>query len=129
MTQATDPQSPNAPDSDELPYIFDLLYDIKTLSSLHGHLTGRERLATSATDQELVALMLEHGLALPADYSAPLQELAVRYEQAIALLRQLREHLTPSPEHGTSSGPDTAWMKTSIEELLAQHAKPLRTPD
>ena len=53
-----------------LPYVFDLLYDIKTLEALHGHLLGTRRQATSATDQQLVDLMQEHNVPLPAGYTA-----------------------------------------------------------
>jgi hypothetical protein len=49
----------------ELPYVFDLLYDIKSLEQLHDHLSGVRRSATSATDQQLVELMAEHAISLP----------------------------------------------------------------
>lgn len=48
--------------SNNLPYVFDLLYDIKTLDELNGHLSGRQRVATSATDAELYALALNNGI-------------------------------------------------------------------
>jgi len=49
----------------DLPYIFDLLYDIKTLEELHEHLTGKQRTATSATDLELIELSIENNVPLP----------------------------------------------------------------
>lgn len=48
-----------------LPYIFDLLYDFKTVEQLHAHLTGRQRYATSATDFELIALAKDTNTPLP----------------------------------------------------------------
>lgn len=48
-----------------LPYVFDLLYDIKSLEDLHSHLTGERRLATSATDAQLIDLMVENNIPLP----------------------------------------------------------------
>jgi hypothetical protein len=45
-----------------LPYVFDLLYDIKTLEQLNDHLSGKQRCATSATDAELYALAREQGV-------------------------------------------------------------------
>ena len=49
----------------QLPYIFDLLYDFKTVEQLHAHLTGQQRYATSATDFELIALAKDTGTPLP----------------------------------------------------------------
>lgn len=49
----------------QLPYTFDLLYDIKTVEQLHKHLTGQQRYATSATDFELIALAKDTGVPLP----------------------------------------------------------------
>lgn len=45
-----------------LPYVFDLLYDIKTLEQLNDHLSGKQRQATSATDAELYQLAREQGV-------------------------------------------------------------------
>lgn len=55
-------------DNTPLPYDFDLLYDMKLVSELHDHLTGVRRLATSATDRELVRAANMHGVPLPASY-------------------------------------------------------------
>lgn len=52
-------------DPDVLPYDFDLLYDIKSRAALIDHLSGRQRLATSATDQQLVDLVRAHSIDLP----------------------------------------------------------------
>lgn len=49
----------------QLPYIFDLLYDFKTVEQLHKHLTGQQRNATSATDFELIALAKDTNTPLP----------------------------------------------------------------
>lgn len=48
--------------SNKLPYVFDLLYDIKTLDELNGHLSGKQRCATSATDAELYELARNNGV-------------------------------------------------------------------
>ncbi|QBJ04492.1 hypothetical protein HOV23_gp081 [Pseudomonas phage Lana] len=45
-----------------LPYVFDLLYDIKTLEQLNDHLSGKQRQATSATDAELYALARDNNV-------------------------------------------------------------------
>lgn len=46
-----------------LPYVFDLLYDIKTLEQLNDHLSGKQRCATSATDPELYELARNNGVS------------------------------------------------------------------
>lgn len=48
--------------SNRLPYVFDLLYDIKTLDELNNHLSGRQRTATSATDAGLYELAKNNGV-------------------------------------------------------------------
>jgi hypothetical protein len=62
----------------QLPYDFDLLYDLKTVEQLHDHLTGRLRYAVSSTDEEIIESCREHGIPLPkelitaVDANAPL---------------------------------------------------------
>lgn len=107
-----------------LPFPFDLLFDIKTLGELHDHLTGVRRTATSATDQELLDLMAEHGTPLPDGYEAPPPSLAARYAEAMETLRLLMTHLTPTPADGESSGPDTNWMRNTIQDVLDRHPQP-----
>lgn len=53
-----------------LPYLFDLLYDFKTVESLHAHLMGTTRFSTSATDRDLVNLMSENDIPLPEGYES-----------------------------------------------------------
>lgn len=48
--------------STPLPYVFDLLYDFKTLEQLNDHLSGKQRSATMATDAELYALARNNGV-------------------------------------------------------------------
>jgi hypothetical protein len=48
--------------SQQLPYVFDLLYDIKTLDELNDHLSGKQRCATSASDFELYELARNNGV-------------------------------------------------------------------
>lgn len=105
-----------------LPYDFDLLYDFKTVGQLHDHLTGHSRMATSATDAALVELALEHGVALPSRYVRRPLDLATRYGEAIQLLEELLEHLSPTSVDDRAAPADSAWMQRSIKELLDRHA-------
>lgn len=110
-----------------LPFPFDLLYDIKTLGELHDHLTGVRRTATSATDQQLLDLMVEYGTPMPEEYSAPAPSLTDRYAEAMSTLRLLLTHLTPTSADGDGSGPDTGWMRNTIQDMLARHPQPPAT--
>ncbi|QYW06423.1 hypothetical protein uan_011 [Pseudomonas phage UAntarctica] len=63
--------------STQLPYVFDLLYDFKTLEQLNDHLSGKCRCATSATDLELYQLANEHGVdCVKVDLKEPADKLA-----------------------------------------------------
>lgn len=48
--------------STQLPYVFDLLYDLKTLEQLNDHLSGRQRYSVHATDAELYAFARQQGV-------------------------------------------------------------------
>lgn len=103
---------------DQLPYVFDLLYDIKTVSSLYDHLLGVSRLATSATDAQLLELMRDENIAPPPGLQHPpltnaLEPalLKTRYEEAILLLKRL------SRTRGALGDAE----KNLVTELLAQH--------
>jgi hypothetical protein len=62
----------------ELPYDFDLLYDLKTVEQLHDHLTGRLRYSVSSTNEEIIETCRQYGVPLPkelitaVDANAPL---------------------------------------------------------
>lgn len=91
--------------STQLPYVFDLLYDFKTLEQLNDHLSGKRRSATSATDLELYQLANENGVV--CDSCKVMEEPEMRM---VALLK----HLT-KPECGVM--PD---LVTKIKELLKE---------
>ena len=57
----------------KLPYVFDLLHDVKSVEELHSILLGEPH-CTDATDWELCELADEHGIPLPEGYESPLQE-------------------------------------------------------
>jgi hypothetical protein len=105
-------------DRDSLPYVFDLLYDIKTVSSLYDHLLGVSRLATSATDIELLELMRDQNIAPPPGMQYPplaqdvvAAVLQQRYGEAITLLKHLaRKH-----------GPMGEMEKKQVATLLKAH--------
>lgn len=79
--------------STQLPYVFDLLYDIKTLEQLNDHLSGNIRCATSATDFELYELAKNNGVsctgiekhqsAAPPDYYGICERHLVRPEGSL----------------------------------------------
>jgi hypothetical protein len=48
-----------------LPYDFDMLFDIKTVEELHDHLTGKQLTATSASHAELIEACHQYGVPLP----------------------------------------------------------------
>jgi hypothetical protein len=92
--------------STQLPYVFDLLYDFKTLEQLNDHLSGKQRSATSATDAALRAFAIELGVeGVEGVENGETQE-----TQMAAMLR----HLT-KPECGLM--PD---LVTKINELLSK---------
>lgn len=98
----------------DLPYVFDLLYDIKTVESLHDHLTGRRRLATSATDAQLIALAREQGISLPEGLAEPPATLAQRHADAMQLLQLIHAQA----RRGT---PDATWLASATAETLAKN--------
>jgi hypothetical protein len=112
-----------------LPYIFDLLYDFKTVESLHDHLTGKTRYATSATDRELVKLMADNSIPLPVEY-LPLREFAAapkdeptlsHYEELLETMRQLHEH---AKRHDSDdfAPMDRAWVLETTGKALAKQS-------
>lgn len=91
--------------STQLPYVFDLLYDFKTLEQLNDHLSGKRRSATSATDLELYQLANENGV--DCDGSKVMESAEMR---AVALLKYLTK-----PECGLM--PDLVMrVKTLLKE-------------
>lgn len=50
-----------------LPYVFDLHYDLKTTEQLHDHLTGKQRYPIGGTDAELIEMCIEQKIPLPAE--------------------------------------------------------------
>jgi hypothetical protein len=102
----------------ELPYIFDLLYDVKSVESLHDHLTGRCRLSTSGTDAQLIALARENDIPLPEDLVEPPATLTERHDEALALLKRIHERACAS----TAEKPlDTAWLQAVTAEVLIKN--------
>jgi len=113
--------APAVPANDaNLPFEFDLLYDIKTVGELHAHLTGARRTATSATDRELVAAMLENNIPMPEGYSPPAPGLQARYAEAMALLSLIHEHASPD-EKGARGTMDSSWVEAQTKDLLDRH--------
>lgn len=104
-----------------LPYEFDLLYDIKTVEDLHGHLTGTRRMATSATDQELIELARTHGIALPDGLAAGLaatDDLAARHAELLELVQTIHEHVSV-PADGM--GVDSKYLSDITAEALRKN--------
>lgn len=104
-----------------LPYIFDLLYDIKTVEALHGHLTGTQRMATSATDRELIELAQTHGIALPEGLAAgpaAMDDLAARHAELLELVRTIHEHVS-APADGM--GVDSKYLTDITAEALRKN--------
>lgn len=58
----------------DLPYSFDLLYDLKTLDQLVDHLSGKCRAPVSSTDLEILETCRDHGINLPADLERRIQD-------------------------------------------------------
>ncbi|MHD0644477.1 hypothetical protein ACYPKM_02420 [Pseudomonas aeruginosa] len=56
---------------DDLPYSFDLLYDLKTYGDLYDHLTGVCRRPISQTEAQILETMSDHGIPLPEGYNPP----------------------------------------------------------
>ena len=108
----------------ELPYVFDLLHDIKSLELLHGHLTGALRLPTSSTDAEIVQTMLEEGTAFPEGYQVPTGvdlnvALLARYQELLTVVKDVHQH---AKRHGPDdqSVMDTRWVLTHTGEVLSK---------
>lgn len=91
--------------STPLPYVFDLLYDLKTLEQLNDHLSGRQRYSVHATDAELYAFALQNNVT--CDGSKVVETAEMRM---VTLLK----HLT-KPECGVM--PD---LVLRINELLEE---------
>ena len=56
----------------ELPYEFDLLYDVKSVEELHLILQGEVH-RTGASEGELCELAEKHNILLPEGYTSPLK--------------------------------------------------------
>lgn len=102
----------------ELPYVFDLLYDVKSVESLHDHLTGRRRLATSGTDAQLIALARENDIPLPDGLAEPPETLAQRHEEALTLLKLIHAHARGSD---ATRRLDPAWLQAATAEVLVKN--------
>jgi len=102
----------------ELPYVFDLLYDVKTVESLHDHLTGRRRLATSGTDAQLIALARENGISLPADLAEPNASLAQKLAEALEVLKLIHAH---TKDTASPCPVDSSWLTSITAEVLAKN--------
>lgn len=98
----------------DLPYVFDLLYDVKTVESLHDHLTGRCRLATSATDANLIALARQEGIPLPEGLTEPPATLVQRHTDAMQLLQLIHAQ-------ARRGVPDGTWLASATAEALAKN--------
>lgn len=108
----------------ELPYIFDLLYDIKSVELLHGHLTGALRLPTSSTDAEIIQSMVEHNIAFPEGYQKPAEvgpdaALLERYHELLKVVQDLHHHAKRQgpDDHSVM---DSGWILTYTGEVLAK---------
>lgn len=55
----------------ELPYVFDLLYDVKRIDELHS-LLAKESLEGTANAREIASLMLANDIPFPAGYEQPI---------------------------------------------------------
>lgn len=91
--------------STQLPYVFDLLYDLKTLEQLNDHLSGKQRSATMATDAELYELARVN--MVNCDFSGEKQSTETKM---VTLLK----HLT-RPECGVMQD-----LVTKIKDLLKE---------
>jgi hypothetical protein len=98
----------------ELPYVFDLLYDVKSVESLHDHLTGKRRLATSATDTQLITLAREEGIPLPEGLREPPATLAQRNADAMELLKLIHAQA----QRGEV---DVNWLRLATSEALQRN--------
>lgn len=98
----------------ELPYIFDLLYDVKSVEALHDHLTGRCRLSTDGTDAELIALSREEGIPLPDGLIESPGTSTPRDANAMELLKLIHAQA----QRGTV---DIAWLLLATSEVLAKN--------
>jgi hypothetical protein len=105
-----------------LPYIFDLMYDFKTVEDLHAHLMGTTRFSTSATDRDLAKLMAENDIPLPEGYmptEATGNDYRGRYEELLAVLEQL--HMHAKRHDADDSAPmDRAWVLEQSGKALAK---------
>lgn len=107
-----------------LPYVFDLIYDIKSLESLHDHLNGNTRLATSATDRELLKLMEENDIPLPEGYiteelkELSLEECRAKYAELLEVVKNIHLHAKRYNSEDRSSM-DNSWVLNETGRVLA----------
>lgn len=107
-----------------LPYVFDLMYDFKTVQSLHAHLTGKERFSTSGTDRDLVQMMMDHQIPLPEGYAPPAimdlseDECRIRYVELLKVVEQLHRH-AKRHDADDNAPMDRSWVLKETGKALA----------
>lgn len=108
-----------------LPYVFDLMYDLKSVEELYAHLTGKQRFATSATDAALVQMMIENDVPLPEGYVPPAiadltsDECHIRYVELLKVVEQLHMHAKRSDGDDRTTM-DSAWVLEETGKALAK---------
>lgn len=108
-----------------MPYIFDLLYDFKSIEDLHAHLKGERRHATSATDNELLKLMEENEVPLPEGFiSEELKELSAeecraKYAELLEVVKSIHMH-AKRQDFDDRSVMDTQWVLNETGRVLAK---------
>lgn len=103
----------------ELPYVFDLLYDIKSVEELHDHLTGRCRTSTSGTDAALIALARQEDIPLPPEVVDPPATLVQRHEDAMKLLQLINAQAKRAKAGGSI---DLVWLEDATSKALTNNS-------
>lgn len=103
----------------ELPYVFDLLYDIKSLEALHAHLLGQLRLPTSSTDADIVQTMNEQGIVLPTGFKMPDADFSPKYSELIELVKQIHLHAKRQNSDDIRTM-DASWVLAQTGEVLSR---------
>lgn len=106
----------------ELPYVFDLLYDFKSLEALHDHLSGKSRAATSGTDRDLRRLMIEYNLPLPEkcpEVPTSVGDFALQNAELLDLLSKIHAHVKQSYSSATPLV-DKDWILRQTGLVLAK---------
>lgn len=108
-----------------LPYIFDLIFDLKTVEQAHDHLLGKTRYSFAGTDRDLVDKMVEHGIPLPEGYEppafagVPLEDMLTHYRELLECVRQMHEH-AKKPSTGDAAPMDRSWVFKCTGNVLAR---------